>query len=667
MSWKGVDNYLTTTPKSFTPTSKDVRYLNRDFTQLKQALMAYAQTYYPNTYQDFSTAAVGTMFLDQAAYVGDVLSFYTDYAYKEGLIQNSTERRNILYLAQYLGYKVKPSRGATGNLDVYQLCPSITDENGNYVPDPMYMLQVKENMQVSNTAGGYYILNDSVDFSVSTSLSPRTDTVYSRNADNTPQFFLLQKTGTISAGQIITKTYQVGTPSSFYQIQLDENNVLGVLSITDTNNNKWYEVDYLAQELIPTAVPNDAEYEGSLSEYRDSVPYILKYLRTPYRFVTAVDQNNLTTLTFGAGTDGFQEEFVTFDSRLIGVGLRNISKYNIPLDPANFLNNETFGVAPANTTLTIQYIVGGGIDSNSPSNAVRTVVSVAFSNQTDGLTPEQINMLNTVETSLQVNNAETIVGGQDGESDDQVKQNAMANFATQNRAVTRDDYLVRVYSLPPEFGAIAKAQVITDTSLDVGVNSLLVGTVDQTNQALVSNNGVGNYFRKFVYDASNPFSVNIYVLSYDADHNLTPLNDALRTNLITYLKRYRMMTDGVNIIDGYIINIGVNFSITVYKGYTKTDVLSSCIAAIQNFFNIDQWNFSQPINVSQLQLEIAKVEGVQAVVSLNIVNLTALDGNYSPVNYDIQSATKNGTIYPSVDPSIFEIKFPNSDIVGTVL
>ena len=111
----------------------------------------------------------------------------------------------------------------------------------------------------------------------------------------------------------------------------------------------------------------------------------------------------------------------------------------------------------------------------------------------------------------------------------------------------------------------------------------------------------------------------------------------------------------------------MNFSITVYKGYTKTDVLSSCIAAIQNFFNIDQWNFSQPINVSQLQLEIAKVEGVQAVVSLNIVNLTALDGNYSPVNYDIQSATKNGTIYPSVDPSIFEIKFPNSDIVGSCL
>jgi hypothetical protein len=657
----------TTTQKSFLPNSKDVRYLNRDFTQLKQSLMDFAKTYFPNTYQDFSTASPGTMFIEMAAYVGDVLSYYTDYAFKEGLIQNSTERKNILALAKYLGYNVKPIQGATGKLDLMQLCPSMVDTNGNYVPNPKYQLLVKENMQVSNDADSYYVLNSSVDFSVSTSLSPRVDTVYSRNPDGTPEFFLLQKTGDVSSGRIATKNFTVSAPQSFLQLFLDETNVLGIVDITDSNNNKWYQVDYLAQELVPTAVPNDVENEGNLSQYKDSVPYILKYLRTSKRYTVNVDADNLTFLEFGAGLEGFQDEFVTFDSRLIGLGLRNMNQFNIPLDPANFLKNESYGIAPSNTTLTVRYLVGGGLSSNASSNSIRTVVSVDFSNPTDGLSPEQINLLTTVKTSLQVNNSLPVVGGKDGETDDQIKENAMAFFATQNRSVTRDDYLVRVYSLPAKFGAIAKTQIITDTSLDVGVNRQLQGTINSNNVASVVDQTVNRYFRKISFDSSNPFAINIYLLSYDQSKNLVPPNEALLTNLVTYLKKYRMITDGVNLIDGYVINIGVNFTITVFRGYTKQDVLLNCINAVKSFFDIENWGFSQSINMSQLMLEIAKVEGVQAVVNLEVTNKTATDGSYSPVMYDINDATKNGVVYPSVDPSIFEVKYPDSDIRGTVL
>jgi hypothetical protein len=626
--------------------------------------MDFAKTYFPNTYNDFSTASPGTMFIEMAAYVGDVLSYYTDYAFKESMIQNSTERRNIISLANYLGYKVKPIQGAIGTIELFQLCPAKENAVGVYVPDTDYALRIKEDMQVSNNAGSYYVLNDSVDFAVSTSLSPRTDAVYSRNQDGTPQFFLLQKTGKIAAGKVSTKTITVNSPTPFFQIYLNETNVLGIIDVVDSNNNEWHEVDFLAQELVPIAIPNDSEHEGTLSTYKDSVPYILKFLRTPNRFTVNVDSNNFTYLEFGAGTEGFSEEFVTFDSKLIGIGLRNISNYNIPFDPANFLKNKTYGVAPSNTTLTIRYLTGGGINSNSPSNAIRNVVSVEFDNPTDGLPPEKNNLLNTVKNSLQVNNSIATVGGKEGETDNEVKMNATANFATQNRAVTKDDYLVRIYSLPPKFGSIAKAQVITDTSLNVGVNRVLSGTINSENIATVTDNATANYFRKISYDSSNPFSINIYLLGYDENKNLTPVNSALLTNLITYMKRYRIMTDGVNLIDGYIINIGVNFAITVYKGYTKKDVLSECIQTIQNFFNIDNWNFSQPINLSQLELEIAKVEGVQSIVNLEIINKTTLDGNYSAVEYDISSATKNNIIYPSTDPSCWEIKYPNSDIIG---
>jgi len=653
--------------KSFAPNSKEIRYLNRDFSQLREALINFAKTYFPNSYKDFSPASPGMMFIEQAAYVGDVLSYYTDYAFKESILTSATERRNIINLARYLGYKVKPSRASAGVVNLYQLCPAANDGQGNYYPDPNYMLLVKENTQFSNNGGSYYILNQAVDFEVSSSNSPRLDSVYSRTSDGTPEFFLLQKSGSISSGQIVTKEVVVTTPTPFYQITLDESNVLGILDITDLDNNKWYEVDFLAQELVPIAVPNDAQYEGSLEQYKDSVPYILKYLKTSRRFITLVDENNNTTLQFGAGTNGIDDEIVTFDSNLIGVGLSNINSVNVPLDPSNFLKNENYGIAPFNTTLTIRYLIGGGLQSNCQTNEIKNVVSAEFDNPSEGLLPEQVDLLNTVKNSLQVNNPSPCIGGKDTETDDEIKMNAMANFAAQNRTVTQNDYLVRVYSLPAKFGSVAKAQVIADTNLQVGVNKILVGSIDQNNVANVTDNSNSNFFRKLAYDITNPFSINVYLLSYDANKKLVQPNDAVITNLITYLKQSRMITDGVNVIDGYVINIGVEFTITVYKGFNKKDVLLNCIQTVQNFFNIDNWNFSQPINLSQLQLEIAKVDGVQSVVNLKITNKTALDGNYSSVEYDIDAATKNGIIYPSVDPSIFEVKYPDSDIKGSVL
>lgn len=657
----------TTTQKSFAPNSKDIRYINRDFTQLREALINFAKVYYPNTYKDFTPAAPGMMFIEQAAYVGDVLSYYTDYIFKETTLQSATERKNIIGLARYLGYKIKPSTAATGVVNLSQLCPATTDGSGNYSPDQNYMLTVKENTQFSNNQGAYYILTSAVDFAVSSSVSLRTEQVYARNDDGTPQFFLLTKQGPVSSGQIISRTVIVGNPSPYFTIPLSEDNVLQVLDIVDSDNNKWYEVEYLAQGMVPIAVPNDAQYEGSLSQYKDSVPYILHYLKTSRKFVTVVDENNLTTIQFGAGVNGVDDELVTFDSDLIGVGMSNINEVNLPLDPSSFLKNESYGIAPQNTTLTVRYLIGGGLQSNCQADEVTSVVSAVFDNPTEGLLPEQTALLQTVENSLAVRNPSPCTGGADAETDEAIRLNAMANFAAQNRAVTQNDYLVRLYSLPAQFGAIAKAQVIADTSLQVGVNKILLGVVDHNNIAQVVDNSDNNYFRRIAYDNTNPFAINVYVLTYNAQKQLMPTNQALVSNLITYLKQYRMITDGINIIDGYIINIGVNFTITVYKGFNKKDVLSNCISTVQDFFDIDQWNFSQPINLSQLQLQIAKVDGVQSVVSVDIRNLTALDGAYSPVQYDINAAIKNGIIYPSVDPSIFEVRYPDSDIKGSVL
>lgn len=656
----------TTIQKSFKPVSaKEVRYLNRDFASLKESLINFSKVYFPNSYKDFSDSSPGMMFIEMASYVGDVLSYYTDYIYKEGLLYNATERKNIMSLAKYLGYKVKPTRAATGNLDVYQLIPSIINNDGDYVPDYNFALIVKENMMVTNAFGSYFLLGETIDFSVDTKLSPRTTTVYSRNSNGVPAFFLLKKTAKISSGRIKTKTFNITTPTPFQKLQLDENNVLEILDVRDADNNKWYEVDYLAQELVLDSIPNDPSFEGIFYQYRDEVPYILKYIKTSRRYTVNVMPDNLTYLEFGAGKEGFSDEVVNLSSQTVGIGLSKIDKLNISYDPSNFLKNQTYGIAPANTTITVTYSVGGGITSNCASNEINKIISVEYSNSSDGFTDDQIKLLNVVKNSLSVNNSEPITGGKDSETNEEIRQNAIALFPAQNRCVTKEDYLARVYSMPPKYGSIAKAQIISNSSLSVNVKKMMEGFVGSDNVAQVIDNDPVNSFRKISYDSNNPFAINLYVLGYDSNKNLTQINRALIDNLIKYIKSFRMMTDGINIIDGYIINIGVEFSIMIYKGYNKKEVMAECLNIVKEFFNIDNWTFSQSINLNQLQLEIVKVEGVQSVVNIKIINKTPLTdptGNYSNVEYDINSATRNNVIYPPLDPAIMEVKYPDKDI-----
>ena len=652
---------MNTLNKSFSPnTTRDIRYLNRDFSSIKNSLIQYSKTYFPNSYKDFSAGSPGMMFIDQASYVGDILSFYTDYIFKENILSTAQERKNIINLASYLGYKLVATKAAVGTLDMYQLCPSISDNMGNYTPDPMYMLYIGKNSQFSSNNSSYYILTQDVDFSLNTQSSPRIDTVYSRNTDGTPQFFLLQKSGNITSGQILTKQIIVSSPISNYTIRLDEPNVLQILDIYDSNNNRWYEVDYMAQELVPIQTSNN-QNSSDFSVYRDTVPYILDYISTSRKFTVTVDETSATTLTFGNGISAIGDELVTLDSNLIGNGLTNINAVNIPINIYTILNNDNYGMAPSNTTLTIRYIVGGGLSSNSQVGSITNINGINYQSQNENLTPAQSTLFTTVKNSLKINNSTPCIGGEDAETNDTIKLKSIASFSGQNRAVTSGDYLARVYSLPPQFGYIAKAHIITDSNIN---NSITIqsGIISGSNIIIPAASD-----RRFITTNTNPFAINLYTLSYDANKNLTITNPATLYNLMTYLKQFKILTDEINIIDGYIINIGVDVSISAYNGYNTQTVMSDCLTAIQNFFNIDNWTFSQTININQLQLTISNVEGVQSVPIINIYNKTVLDGNYSSVEYNIQSATKNNIIYPSIDPSCWEIRYPNSDITISLI
>lgn len=648
-----------TIQKTFKPlTNKDVSYLNRDFSQFKKNLIEYTKSYFPKNYQDFSDSSPGTIFIDMASYVGDVLGFYLDQQFKESLFPYTEEKKNVIALAKFLGYKPKISRPSLTNFDVYQIVPSVKDDSGNYVPDNKYALRIKEAMQLINSAGSYFVTTDLIDFAVDSINSPREISVSARDDYNIPQFFLIKKTVNGISGKIIQKTFIISESRPYYKIYLDENDVLEILDVRDQDNTKWYEVDYLAQDVILTSYENSSLNDDRYIQYQSSVPNILKLLRTQRKFTTNINSDDLTYLEFGPGNEGVNDEIIIPSAEILGVSLSNLRTLNVSIDPTNIINSDSFGIYPKkDTQFIVRYLVGGGIESNSQTGDIKNIVSVEYENDLTLLTTAEQNLFQVVKNSLAVENNVPALGGDGPESSDEIKQNATAFFSAQNRVVTADDYISRVYAMPAKFGSVAKATVISDNNLNA--NSIVSGMLTQENTVKSDRVISGNL--------KNPFSINMYLLSYDENKNLTKPNPALLNNVRQYLSLYRMMTDGINLIEGYVVNIGVEFKIVTFNNFNKKEVLVNCVNSVKQFFNIDLWGFSQPINLSQLELEIAKVEGVQSVAFLKLSNLTTKDGQYSPIEYNIDAATVNKIVYPSIDPCVFELKYPDVDIKSTAV
>lgn len=652
----------TTLDKNFKPMSREVRYLGKDFDALKENLIDFAKHYYPRTYKDFNNASPGMMFIDMAAYVGDVLSFYTDYQFKEGLINFAEERKNVINLVKFLGYTPRPSKPSTTTLDLYQIIPSKRNDDGTFEPDTRYALIVKEGMEAVSSNRTSFITTDTVNFAIKSELYPRVDEVFSRNTSGEPEFYLIKKSVKAYSGKAVSKDVVVSGQTPNLRVELAEDNVIKIVSVKDADNNDWYQVDFLAQDLIHLPVENNRFNFEIFSQFSSTVPSIIKFLRTNRRYIIEVNENNKTFLQFGSSTDSLEEEILVPNSELLGAGFSNVSRYNLTLDPTSFVKSNSYGSSPFNTTLTIKYVIGGGIESNANVGDITTISKIEFYDAVEYL-PAESNLVNTVKSSIRVYNPTPATGGASSESVLEMKQNAMANFASQDRMVTKEDYVARVLSMPAEYGRVAKAFVSSESDLISNNIKSVNGLLDENQNLILDSTQSG--LRKANIDGVNPFGINLYVLTYDDNKNLTPVNEALVYNLKKYISKYRMISDRVNIIDGFIINVGVDFTVLTYSTYNKKEVLANCISAVKKFFDIELWQFSQPINIGQLELEIAKVEGVQAVSNLEFTNLVG--GNYSPCEYDLTAATKHKIVYPPIDPAVFEVKYPDVDIRGKCL
>ena len=600
---------------------RDIKYVNRDFNDFRTQLIEYTKNYFPNTYNDFSPTSPGMLFIEMAAYVGDVLSFYQDTQLQETFLTYAKDPKNLYSLAYMMGYRPRTTGVATAEIEVSQIIDA--DSTNNYFPSWSQAAIIPEELQLTSTDNSQtkFLIENRVDFRYSSSYDP-TDIIIQDLEGGNPSTYRLTKKVKAFSSEIVTTSFSIGGAEQFKTLTIQDTDIVGILDIVDSENNQWYEVPFLGQDTI---------FSGSLNNGSDidTVPEILNLKRVPRRFVTRYLSSGYLQLQFGAGTNSADDADILPDPKYVGLGGANgISKFDTAYDPTNFLYSKTYGIAPSGTTLTVRYLKGGGVSANVPANTITsqgTNVTVRSNGDDSRLTTDD----------LTFTNPKPAEGGRDGDTVEELRENSLRAFNEQGRAVTTQDYTVRVLSLPPKYGSVAKAYVTQDN--------------------LINSTTTEDY---------NPLALGLYVLAYNNEGKLIPASSTLKSNIKKYLSQYIMLTDAVNIKDAFVVNIGINYDIVIRQNYSGRDVIFKCTNELKKYFKISKWNINQPINLAEIYTLLDKIPGVQTVQKVEIVNKHS--GNYSNYAYDVNGATKNNVVYPSYDPCIFEVKYPDQDIKGRV-
>ena len=603
---------------------RDIKYINKDFGDFKEQLVEYAKNYFPDTYNDFSPSSPGMMFIEMASYVGDILSFYQDTQLQETYLTYAKDPKNLYSLAYMMGYRPK----STGVSEVEIEITQVIDAGLGFEPNWNQAAVVQPNANITSTdnSNTSFLIQDGVDFTFSSSYDPTDVVIQEVDENSNPVSYRLRKKSKAFSGQIVTTQEQIGSSEKFKTITITDSNIVGIVDITDSEGNLWYEVPFLGQDTVFVDESNNLEDSNQ-------IPYVLKVKKTPRRFVSRLLSTGYLQLQFGAGTNDTDDSEILPDPSNLLIGINNgIQTIDKAYDPSNFLNSKSYGIAPSNTTLTIRYIKGGGITTNVPANSItaQTNIEVTSANGDDS---------KLTSPYLTFNNPFPAQGGRDGDTVEELRENTLKAFNEQSRTVTLQDYTIRALSLPSKYGSISKAFATQDQL----TNS------NSQNTTLVNN---------------NPLAISLYILAYDNNKKIVRATNTLKENLRTYLADYIPLSDSVNIKDSFVVNIGVNFDIISRPNYSSRDIILNCNLALKKFFDISKWSINQPVNLSQIYTVLDKIKGVQTVQKVEIVNKAG--GNYSQYGYDIKGATRNNIIYPSFDPCIFEVKFPEQDIKGRI-
>tara|TARA_R110002072_G_scaffold150127_2_gene298339 strand:+ start:10461 stop:12257 length:1797 start_codon:yes stop_codon:yes gene_type:complete len=590
-----------------------IRYTSRDFNSIRQDLLNYAKRYYPDTFKDFSEASFGSLMIDTVAYVGDIMSFYLDYQVNESFIDTSVEYDNILRLAKQMGYKYIGSPSSTGIVSFYAIIPANTVGLG---PNSSYMPILKRGSTLASSNGASFILTEDIRFD-----NPNNSVVAAQIASSTglPTSYAVKAQGQVISGRYKVETVSVGTFERFKTVRLPGRNIAEILSVFDSSGNEYYEVEYLTHDVVYKSVPNKD------SNTRDNAPSLIRPFVAARRFRTEKDRTGVS-LQFGYGSESEIASPTLADPA--NVVLQRHARDHITdtaFDPSNLIGTDKLGIGPANTTLTITYRENTASNVNASVGAVNRVVS-AITEFNDS-TLSNTTTARSVITSIECSNEEPIVGSVSTPSIEEIRNQALNIFPSQNRAVTSTDYEAITYMMPSYYGAVKRCRVIRDQD-------------------------------------SLKRNLNMYVTSEDSLGFLIGSNSALKENLKTWLNKYRMINDTVDILDAKIVNIGIEFEVVSSEEVNKYEVLDSAIMALREKFS-NKMFIGERFYVTDVYTELNKVRGVVDTVDVKLVSKRA--GRYSDSSININQFMSVDGRYLSVpDNVILEIKYPKIDIKGTV-
>tara|TARA_Y100000592_G_C5469251_1_gene318447 strand:- start:227 stop:2020 length:1794 start_codon:yes stop_codon:yes gene_type:complete len=595
-------------------TKRPINYTSRDFETIKNDLVNYAKRYYPTSFKDFNEASFGALMLDLVAYVGDQLSFYADFQANESFLDSAVELSNVVRLAQQLGYKLPSAARSSGTCSFFILVPASTSGRG---PDLDYFPILQRGSLLLSSGGTTYTLNENVDFT-----QENNEVTVARVDPETgvPTFFAVKAFGEIVSGQEQQEIISIGDYQRFLSLRLARRGITEITSVTDSQGNEYFEVDYLTQDVVYRSVPNT-------DSSRSTVPYRMVATPVPRRFSIETNSFGETFLQFGYGSaDNLTGDVIVDPADVVlDVNGRNYTTAKT-FDPSNLIKSDKFGVVPTNTNLTVVYGVNDSNNINAPVGTISTVSvpQLAFRNQAilDAA------VLQTVRSSLEVSNETPILGDVSQLTADEIRIRSYATFASQNRAVTRTDYTTLCYRMPPKFGRVKRVNIVQDKD-------------------------------------SLKRNLNLYVLGENSSGNFSAPTTALKQNLKTWISNYRMINDSVDILDASIINYGINFEVIGDIGINKYDLLQNCVNQIRNNLLNVKKNIGEPIYIADIYKSLNEVPGVVDTSNVEIIN--KVGGVYSDYQYDmLANLSGDGRFVQIPQDSVADLLLPNEDISGVI-
>ena len=589
-----------------------IKYTARDFNSIKKSLVDYAERYYPEVYQDFNEASFGSLMMDTVSYVGDVLSYFLDYQANESFIETAFERKNVIRLSRQLGYNYQNIATATGEVELYILVPANELVLG---PDASYYPVIQEGTTFSTTEGKNFILAEDVRFD-----NPANEIVAGRVDQTTglPTSYAVRATGKVISGQLLEERYDIGDYQRFRKLNLNDTDIVEILSVKDLEGNEYYQVDNLVQDIIYKSFTNTGDNTDTVKEY-------LRPVSAPRRFTFEFDGENYF-LQFGHGSEDEISLDPIADPSSVALKLHGRDYVSdVSLDPSKILETDKLGVAPSNTSLIVKYRKNTNQNPNAKAASVVNLVSVKirFKNITD----LDASKLNTVRSSLEVSNSKPIVGSSVDPSNEEIKIRALSNFATQQRAVTDKDYESTIYSMPAKFGSIYRCNIVLDS----------------------------DSFKR---------NLNAYVLAVDADGKLTAANTTLKENLKIWISNYKMINDTLDILDGKIINLGIEFDVVADKDYNKSDIYSQCVNILSKRF-AKPLQMGEPFYLTDVYYELNKIACVLDTRNVRLSNKNGTKYSSSTMDIDF-NLSSDGRFLSCPSNVSFEIKYPEVDITGVV-